>query len=114
MGAGAGVHCRQNLQEEVQDANEPETRWHGSRECQTACPTVLPAEDGTLPYGQVPLLDEVLADCPVLVVPASQTDKRAPFERVPKVEEGAEDTVEGGVEGDGEGETVVEGPQAFC
>ena len=39
---------------------------------------VLPAEDGALPYGPVPALDESSFDGPVLVVPVSHADEGSP------------------------------------
>ena len=88
---------RPDLQGKIQDAEKPEARQHSCRECQKACLEVLPAKDGAQPHGPIPALDEIPSDPPVLVVPAPQADKRTPLERVPEVEETAEDAVEGGV-----------------
>jgi len=113
MGRGTKVGWGPDLQEEVQDAQEPEARRHGGWECQAAGREVLPDEDGALPRRRIPALDNLPAYGPVLVVPAPQADERAPLEGVPEVEKAAEDAVEGSVEGDGEGETAVEGSPAL-
>jgi len=79
-----------------------------------ACREVLPAEDGALPDRRIPALDEITPDSPVLVVPVPKADERPPLEEVPKMEEGTEDPVAGGVQGDGKREVAVESPRAVC
>jgi len=103
MGGGAGVGWRSVLQKEVQNAGKPEARRHGRGEHQAACREVLPAEDGALPHGRIPALDEISPDPAVLVVPVPQADETPPLEEVSEVEEGAEDPVGGGLQGDGKG-----------
>ena len=84
VGGGTEVGWGQDLQEEVQDADEPETRRHGGWERQTTCRTVLPAEDGALPHGRVSALDNIPADGPLLVVPTPQADGEHLLKGCPK------------------------------
>jgi len=97
------VGWRPDLQKEVQNAGKLEARRHGGGEHQAACRKVLPAEDGTLPHGRIPALDKILPDPPVLVVPVPQEDETPPLEEVSEMEEGVEDLVGGGLQGDGKG-----------
>jgi len=94
LGGGTAVGGRPEFQEEIQDAGEPEAGWH----------------DGTLPYRAGPTLDEEPAYRSVLVVPIPDADPGAPIQGVPRVEAPAEDPVDGGAEGDWEGEEPVEDP----
>jgi len=103
VGRGKEVGWAPDLQEEVQDAGKPEAREHCCWKHQEARLAVLPAEDGALPYGPVPALDESSFDSPVLVVPVSHAEKGSPPQGVPKVERTTENSLEGGVEGDRKG-----------
>jgi len=62
------VDWRPDLQNEVQDAEEPEAGRRGCWEHQEARPTVLLGEDGALPFRAVPPLDEEQTQPAVLVV----------------------------------------------
>jgi hypothetical protein len=95
------VGWRPDLQKEIQNAKEPKAQRYGCWEHQAACCEVLPYEDGALPYRRVPTLDKVASEPPVLVVPMPQADERPPLEEVPEMEGGAENLVEGGLQGDG-------------
>ena len=75
--------------------------------------TPLATQRRALPHRRIPALDEIASESPVLVVPMPQADKRSPLEEVPEMEGGAADLVGGGVQGDGQGEVVVESPQAL-
>jgi len=110
MGGGMAMGWRPDLQDEVPDAKKPEARRHGSWEHRGACLTVLPDQDGALPDRAVPQLDEKAAHPTMLVVPVSKPDSGAPLQGVSGMEDGAEDSVGGGAEGDGEVEQQVEGP----
>ena len=122
-----------NIKREISEKKWAEARqWAGSRTSkkkysmpmsqkpdgtmvgsQAAGCQVLPAEDGALPHGRIPALDDSPSDTPVLVVPAPQADEGASLEGMPEVAKAAESAVEGGVEGDREGEGEAEGSRAL-
>ena len=54
VGGDAAMGWRPDLQEEVQDAKQPEAGQRGSWEHQEACLAVLPDQDGALPVWAVP------------------------------------------------------------
>jgi len=84
------VGGRPDLQEEVQNAEEPKAQRHGCWECQEAGLEIQPAEDGALSHWRVPALVEIPPNAAVLVVPVPQADKGPPPQEVPEMEGGAE------------------------
>jgi len=100
--------ARLDLQEEVQNAEEPKARQYGCLERQEAGLKVLSAEDGALSHWRVHALVKILPNAAVLVVPVPQEDKGPPPQEVPEMEEGAEGVMAEGRRGDGEREGVVE------
>ena len=105
---------RPDLQEEVQNAEEPKARRHGCWERQEAGLEILSAEDGALPHWRVSALVEIPPNAAVLVVPVPQADKGPPPQEVPKMEGGAEGVMAEGRRGDGEREGAVESSRTLC
>jgi len=56
MGGSSTMGWRPDVQEEIQDAGEPQTRRHSCWKHQEACLKGLPAEDRALPHRAVPAL----------------------------------------------------------
>jgi len=79
VGGVAPLGSRPDLQNEVSHAREPEARWRGGRKHQEARLAVLPNQDGALPNGAVPPLDEERGHSPVLVVPVPNADPGPPL-----------------------------------
>jgi len=85
VGGSLAIGWKPDLQEEVQDAKEPEAGRHGGWAFQKAGLEVLPGEDKSLPFWTVPSVDEKSVHRPVLVVSVqdSDSDSGAPLQGVP-------------------------------
>jgi len=104
------VGRRQDHQDQIPDAEEPEARWRGRWEYQETRLQVLTAEDGALSVRAVSQLNEEPVHPALLVVPVPQSDLGASAQGVPGVEGPAEDSVGRGAEEDREVEGYVEDP----
>ena len=80
MGGSPAVGCRTELQEEIQDTENPEAGRHGSWEFQEGRLEVLPAEDRSLPNRAVPSVGEEPTHHLVPVVPVPDADSGSPLQ----------------------------------